>query len=57
MQIYRLSSEEIKGLELVLGLHTINPMDTNAVRRKLRRIIRHKGYHAANFVSRQNCLK
>jgi hypothetical protein len=52
----RLSSNEIAGVEVLLGLHTLKPMDAQVVRRKLRRVVRHKGYHAANFVSRKKNL-
>ncbi|EFX75606.1 hypothetical protein DAPPUDRAFT_26576, partial [Daphnia pulex] len=52
-----LSSNEVAGVEVILGLHTLKPMDAQVVRRKLRRVVRHKGYHAANFFNDIAILK
>lgn len=47
----RLSPYEIAGLDVILGMHTLKPMDPQVVRRKIRRVTRHRNYDAAKFVS------
>ncbi|KAI9553933.1 hypothetical protein GHT06_019204 [Daphnia sinensis] len=50
-------TEELTHVEVILGLHTLKPMDQQVVRRKLKRVVRHKAYNSANFYNDIAILK
>lgn len=52
-----LPTEELSEVEIILGLHTLKPLDPQIVRRKLKRVVRHKGYHSDSFYNDIAILK
>ncbi len=45
-----MSSVDVSRLEVALGMHTLKPFDQSALRKRVRRVVRHKGYNAATLV-------
>ncbi|KAK4007979.1 hypothetical protein OUZ56_013138 [Daphnia magna] len=42
--IAHMSSTDISRLEVALGMHTLKPYDSQALRKRVRRVVRHKGF-------------
>ena len=47
-----MTSTDVARLEVALGMHTLKPRDPLAVRRRVRRVVRHKGFNARTLVGR-----
>lgn len=52
-----MSSTDVSRLEVALAMHTLRPFDSQAVRKRVRRIVRHKGFNAVTLVCSQNLTK
>lgn len=49
-----MSSTDISRLEVALGMHTLKPYDSQALRKRVRRVVRHKGFDPVTLVSEWN---
>ncbi|EFX75607.1 hypothetical protein DAPPUDRAFT_107786 [Daphnia pulex] len=47
--IAHMSSTDVSRLEVALAMHTLKPFDSQAVRKRVRRIVRHKGFNAVTL--------
>ena len=45
-----MDSWDVARLEVALGMHTLRPLDPAALRRKVRRVTRHKGFDSRTLV-------
>ncbi len=52
-----MSSTDVSRLEVALAMHTLKPYDSQAVRKRVRRIVRHKGFNAVTLVCSRNLRK
>lgn len=43
--IAHMSSTDVSRLEVALAMHTLKPYDSQAVRKRVRRVVRHKGFN------------
>lgn len=48
---FSMSSHDLSKLQIALGMHTLKPYDSQAVRKKVRRVVRHKGFDSKTLVS------
>lgn len=46
-----MDSWDVARLEVALGMHTLRPIDPAALRKKVRRVTRHKGFDSRTLVS------
>jgi hypothetical protein len=45
-----MSSWDVARLEVALAMHTLKPIDPQALRKKVRRVTRHKGFDSRTLV-------
>ena len=47
---FSMSSTDVSRLEVALAMHTLKPYDSQAVRKRVRRVVRHKGFNPVTLV-------
>ena len=50
-ECFSMDSWDVARLEVALGMHTLRPIDPAALRKKVRRVTRHKGFDSRTLVS------
>lgn len=51
--VLSMSSTDISRLEVALGMHTLKPYDEQALRKRVRRVVRHKGFDPVTLVGHE----